>query len=198
MLSTIKRMMLGLGLGFGLMTASMAGEASDFALKDVAGKEVKLSDYKDKVVVLEWVNFNCPFVKKHYAGKHMPSLQEKYEAQGVVWLSINSGPENAKAGSLGPESMKAKAASMGNKATHILLDRDGKVGKEYGAKTTPHMVVINKGKVVYEGAIDSMATPDVKDCDKADNYVAMALDAVLSGKSVVKAKTKGYGCGVKY
>lgn len=198
MLVSMKRMMMGLGLAFSLMTVAVAKEAPDFTLKDTSGKEVKLSDYKDKVVVLEWINYNCPFVKKHYKGKHMPALQEKYTEKGVVWLAVNSGPENEKAGSFSPEKMTEKAESMGNKAAHILLDREGKVGKEYGAKTTPHMVVINKGEIVYEGAIDSMPTPKVEDCDKAENYVTKALDAVLEGKEVETAKTQGYGCGVKY
>lgn len=198
MLVSMKRMMMGLGLAFSLMTVAMAKEAPDFSLKDSQGNEVKLSDYKDKVVVLEWINYNCPFVKKHYSGKHMPSLQEKYTAKGVVWLAVNSGPENEKAGSFSAEKMNEKAEAMGSKVAHILLDREGKVGKEYGAKTTPHMVVINKGEIVYEGAIDSMPTPKAEDCEKADNYVVKALDAVLEGKEVETTKTQGYGCGVKY
>jgi len=198
MFSTMKNMMLGLGLSVGLMTVSIAGEASDFNLKDVDGKEVKLSEHKDKVVVLEWVNYSCPFVKKHYKGNHMQELQAKYQGKDVVWLSINSGPEDSKKGSHAPSEMKKVMESVSTKANYVLLDRDGSVGKAYGAKTTPHMVVINKGKVVYEGAIDSIKSADTADCDKADNYVAKALDSVLAGKSVETAKTQGYGCSVKY
>lgn len=190
--------MMGLGLAVGLSAVATAGEAPDFALTDVQGKEVKLADYKDKVVVLEWINFNCPFVKKHYSKNSMPALQEKYTAKDVVWLCINSGPEKPKAGSFGPEEMAKMAEKNGSKAAHILLDRDGSVGKAYGAKTTPHMVVINKGDIVYEGAIDSIASADTADLEKADNYVVAALDAVLAGEKVSKTKTKGYGCSVKY
>ncbi|BDS07566.1 thioredoxin family protein [Oceaniferula spumae] len=198
MFKSIKHTMMGLGLALSLSAVATAGTAHDFTLKNVEGKEVKLADYKDKVVVLEWINFKCPFVKKHYSKNHMPALQEKYTAKDVVWLCINSGPENAKAGSFGPAEMAKMAEKNGSKAANILLDRDGSVGKAYGAKTTPHMVVINKGEIVYEGAIDSMATADVADCEKADNYVVAALDAVLAGEKVGKSKTKGYGCSVKY
>lgn len=199
------RTILGLGIALGITTACSANEtanigdsAPDFTLKSTTGQEVKLSDLKDKIVVLEWINYNCPFVKKHYSKKHMPALQEKYAAKGIIWLAINSGPENAAVGSFNAETMNKTAAEFGSKASSILLDRDGAVGKAYHAKTTPHMVVINKGKVAYLGAIDSMPTANADDCDKADNYTALALDAILAGKEVKTTKSAGYGCSVKY
>ena len=115
-----------------------------------------------------------------------------------MWISVNSSAEGAQ-GYLAGSDLAARSEKEGNKASQIVLDTDGKVGKAYGAKTTPHMIVIDKeGKVAYNGALDSKATTDVADIDSADNYVAAAVDAVLSGKTVDKAKTQPYGCGVKY
>ena len=174
-------------------------DAPDFSLPAVgATEEVALSQYKDKVVVIEWVNFTCPFVKKHYKQGHMQALQKKYKELGVEWIAINSGPESADKGSYSAEEMEKHAKEHNVAAQHFVLDRDGKVGKAYGATTTPYFVIINKGKVVYQGAIDSIKSTDIADIEKADNYVAQALDATLAGKEVAKPITKGYGCGVKY
>lgn len=204
MFNKIKRSLLGLGIALGICstcyanTADIGSDAPEFTLPTTNGKEIKLADLKDKIVVLEWVNYNCPFVKKHYSSKNMTALQEKYAAKDIVWLSINSGPENPAVGSFNATAMNDAAKANGSKATHILLDRKGEVGKLYKAKTTPHMVVIHKGKVAYIGAIDSIPSANAEDCAKADNYVTLALDAILAGKVVKPAETQGYGCGVKY
>lgn len=186
---------------FGLV-ASHAVEinqpAADFAAKNVKGEPVSLADFKGKVVVLEWVNFGCPFVQKHYAGGNIPSLQESYTAKDVVWLTINSAAEG-KQGYHEPAKMAEEAAKQGNKATHFIMDTDGKVGKAYDAKVTPHMFIIGKdGKLLYDGAIDSKATTKTEDVASADKLFVKALDAVLAGKEVENAKNKPYGCGVKY
>lgn len=186
---------------FGLV-ASHAAEinqpAPEFTAKNVKGESVSLADFKGKVVVLEWVNYDCPFVKKHYAGGNIPSLQESYAAKDVVWLTVNSAAEG-KQGYHEPSKMAELAAKQGNKATHFIMDTDGKVGKAYDAKVTPHMFIISKdGKLVYDGAIDSKATTKTEDVATADKLFVNALDAVLSGKEVANAKNKPYGCGVKY
>jgi peroxiredoxin len=170
--------------------------APAFTVKNVKGEEVSLDKQKGKVVVLEWVNYDCPFVKKHYGAGNMQKLQEKYTGKDVVWITVSSaadGPLSEAAG------LTERSKKEGNKATQIVLDTDGKIGKAYGAKTTPHMFVINKeGKVAYNGAIDSKKTADAADIDSADSYISLALDSVLSGKTVDKAKTEPYGCSVKY
>ena len=178
--------------------AALAQPAPEFTAKSVKGEPVSLSDYKGKVVVLEWINLECPFVKKHYGSGNMQKLQETYTGKGVVWLTVNSSAEG-KQGYLEPAKMAATAAEKGSKATQILMDTDGKVGKAFDAKVTPHMFIINKeGVLVYDGAIDSKATADPKDIESADPLFANALDAVLAGKEVANAKNKPYGCGVKY
>lgn len=172
--------------------------APDFSLTDVNGTEYNLADLKGKVVVLEWFNHDCPFVKKHYGAKNMQKLQEKYTGEGVVWLSINS--SNEKDGAYrDAAATKAEGEKVDSKATALLLDASGTVGQAYEAKTTPHMYVINKeGILVYNGAIDSNSSADAKTIESATNYVTEALDAVLAGKEVETAVTKPYGCSVKY
>ena len=179
--------------------AAEPGDAAPaFSVKNTKGEEVTLASQKGKVVVLEWVNYECPFVKKHYGSGNIPKLQEKYTGKDVVWISVNSAAEDQQ-GYLAGADLAARSEKEGNKASQVVLDTDGKVGKAYGAKTTPQLVVIDKeGKVAYNGAIDSKDTTDVADIETADSYISDALDAVLAGKTVEKAKTKPYGCGVKY
>ncbi len=172
-------------------------KAPDFKLKDVDGKERTLAEFKGKWVVLEWTNYGCPFVKKHYEPGAMQALQTKYTAKGVVWLSICSSAEG-KQGFLTPEQWKKAMAEWKSVPTALLLDADGTTGLAYGAKTTPDMRVINgNGEIVYSGAIDNeMAIPG--NPAKATNYVAQVLDAVLEGKAPPVTSTKPYGCSVKY
>ena len=178
--------------------AEVGAAAPAFSAKDANGKEVSLASLKGKVVVLEWNNFGCPFVVKHYGSGNMQKLQETYTGKGVVWLTVNSASESNGA-YLAPAAALEKTAKNGWKGSHYLIDSTGAVGKAYGAKTTPHMFVINKeGVLVYNGAIDSKATTKADDITSSENYVAKALDATLDGKSVATAKTEPYGCGVKY
>ncbi len=181
------------------VSAKEVGKAApDFSVQDVTGKTVSLAEQKGKVVVLEWVNFGCPFVKKHYESGNLPKLQETYTGKEVVWLTVSSAGKDSGAFLEGSKLAEA-AKDKGNKATDILVDADGKMGKAYDAKVTPHMYIIDKeGKLVYNGAIDSIATSEKSDVDKADKLFANALDNVLAGKPVENAKNQPYGCGVKY
>jgi peroxiredoxin len=172
--------------------------APAFTLKDTSGKSHNLSDFKGKVVVLEWVNHGCPFVKKHYAPGNMQKLQKEATDKGVVWLSICSSAPG-KQGHMDAAAAAAKSKEVNANATAYLLDEDGTVGKAYNARTTPEMFVINKeGVLVYMGAIDDKPTADSGDIASAVNHVTAALEEVLAGKPVTVAKTKSYGCSVKY
>jgi peroxiredoxin len=169
-----------------------------FALKDLAGKERALAEFKGKVVVLEWFNHGCPFVIKHYGSGNMQKHQKAYTGKGVVWLSICSSSAG-KQGNDTPEGHAKTAKDKGTASTAILLDDSGEVGRLYGAKTTPHMFVIDaEGNLRYMGAIDSIASAKAADIEKAENYVAAALDALLKGESPKTTETKSYGCSVKY
>ncbi len=178
--------------------------APNFSLPSSDGKTYKLSDQRGKVVILEWLNHGCPFVKKHYNERHknMQKLQKKYTGKEVVWLSIISSAEG-KQGYSTPAKANADRKDKGAKSTAILIDKFGKVGKMYDAKTTPHMFVINpKGMLVYQGAIDNKPSADPEDIPGATNYVTMALDWAISPASAKDsfspASTKPYGCSVKY
>ena len=178
--------------------ADVGKPAPAFMAKDAKGNDVSLEALKGKVVVLEWVNHGCPFVVKHYGSQNMQKLQESYTGKGVVWITINSGSK-ASGSYTDAETTLKIAAEKGSKATHLIADDSGTIGKAYSAKTTPHMFVINKeGVLVYNGAIDSKKTTNPADIESSENYVAKALDEVLAGKEVTTAKTEPYGCSVKY
>ena len=180
-------------------TAVKVGEtAPDFTLKDTDGKDVKLADYKGKIVVLEWFNPGCPFVKKHHETLDtMAKLAKDYKDKDVVWLAINSGSEG-KQGAAQTENAKAK--KDWKIEYPILLDTTGATGKAYGAKTTPHMFVIGKdGKLAYSGAIDDHRAPGKPDAKTTvKSYVKNALDEIIAGKAVTDKTTESYGCNVKY
>jgi peroxiredoxin len=172
--------------------------APDFSLADANGKTHSLSQYKRKYVVLEWFNPECPFVKKHYGSGNMQKLQQQYTGKGVVWLTIDSNAPGTE-GNISPEQAEQITASWKTHQTALLLDPEGKVGRVYGAKNTPNMVVIDpEGKIAYQGAIDSKATPNPADIPNSTNYVKAALDESLAGKPVTTPQTKPYGCSVKY
>lgn len=178
--------------------ASIDSKAPDFKLKDSYGKEYSLNEFKGKTVVLEWINYDCPFVKKHYDSKNMQQLQEKYTQKGVVWLAICSSAKG-KQGHFTNDEINKRSKEHGAKFTAYLIDEDGTVGKMYGAKTTPHMFIVNSdGKLVYAGAIDDIKSTDKEDVKKANNYVSKALDEILSGQEVSTKTTTPYGCSVKY
>lgn len=182
-----------------LVAAPEVGKpAPEFALKDCDGKEHRLSDFKGKVVVLEWVNHGCPFVKKHYSGGNMQKLQKAATDKGVVWLSVCSSAPGKQGHMSGGEAGKMCKDVQSN-ATAYLLDEDGTVGTAYDAKTTPNMFVINEeGILVYKGAIDDKPSVDVADNATAKNYVMAAIEETLADKPVTVSSTKPYGCSVKY
>jgi peroxiredoxin len=183
---------------FAADSPAVGSNAPDFSLTDSNGKTQSVSQYKGKYVVLEWFNPECPFVKKHYGSGNMQKLQAEFTGKGVVWLSIDSSAPGLE-GYLTAEQANAKITEWKTKQTALVLDPDGKAGRSYGAKNTPHMFVINPdGKIVYEGAIDSKATPNPSDIASSTNYVKVALEESLSGKTVSNANTKPYGCSVKY
>jgi peroxiredoxin len=172
--------------------------APAFSAKNVKGETVSLADHAGKVVVLEWTNLSCPFVRKHYDSGNMQKLQESAAAKGVIWLTVNSSAEG-KQGFCSPEKMADCIQKEGIKSANVLLDSSGEVGKAYDAKVTPHMFIINKdGTLAYDGAVDSKSSTDKADVATAEPLFANALDAVLAGKAVTNAKNKPYGCGVKY
>lgn len=178
--------------------ASAGSAAPDFTLSGADGKSYNLAASKGKYVVLEWYNTGCPFVRKHYDSNNMQKLQETYTTKGVVWYSINSSAPG-KEGNLNAAEALEDMKKNNSKPTAMLLDPEGKVGQLYGAKTTPHMFVIDpKGKIIYAGAIDSKNSADTEDIPTSKNYVSAALDAAMAGKPVETASTKPYGCGVKY
>ena len=177
---------------------SIGQPAPDFTLTDCAGKKVSLSDYKGKVVVLEWINHNCPFVAKHYGSGNMQKLQKEAAEKGVVWISICSSAPG-KQGHMASADVAKSCAENGSQATAYVLDEDGKVGRTYGAKRTPEMYVINaEGVLVYHGAIDDKKSPDPAEIADAKNYVQAAVAETLAGKPVSVPKTEAYGCSIKY
>ncbi len=184
---------------FNIYGAVKNGEiAPNFTLLSSTKENIKLSDFKGKTVVLEWLNHGCPFVKKHYKSGNMQALQKKYTDQGVIWLSvISSAP--GKQGHSTPEQAESDKKKQKSNATAVLIDETGKIGKVYNALTTPHMYIINpKGILVYQGAIDNRPTADLEDVKGAKNYVALALEESLKNNKVKIGQTKAYGCSVKY
>lgn len=181
-----------------LGAAEVGAVAPDFTLIDTDGKQVKLAEYKGKVVVLEWFNPDCPFVKAAHTKGSLVKLAKTHAEKGVVWLAINSGA----AGKQGHGAERNRTARKDFTLDHpVLLDEDGKVGRAYGATNTPHMFVIDKaGKIAYRGAIDN--SPDGEGRSPADgtliNYVDQAISALTAGKAASTTSTKPYGCSVKY
>lgn len=172
--------------------------APDFRLTDVNGKAVSLSDFRGKTVVMEWNNPECPYVKKHYGSGNMQKTQAAAAKDGVAWLTINSGAPGKQGHMTGAEA-KATLAKNGARPAAYLLDPRGGVGRTYGAKTTPHMYIVNKaGALVYAGGIDDKPTPNPADIVGARNHVLAALSELKAGKPVSVATSRPYGCAVKY
>ncbi|QNM82627.1 thioredoxin family protein [Sphingomonas sabuli] len=182
-----------------VQAANVIGKpAPNFTLPSIDGKQVSLSDYRGKTVVLEWTNPECPFVRKHYGSGNMQKTQATAIKDGAVWLSINSGaPGNQ--GHMTAAEAKGVVAKSGARPTAYLLDPSGKVGHAYDAKTTPHMYIINKsGTLVYAGGIDDKPSADQADIKTARNHVLAALAEIKAGKKVSVATARPYGCSVKY
>ncbi|MCP4911771.1 MAG: redoxin domain-containing protein [Oligoflexia bacterium] len=196
----VKIFILFLGLSYSASAAEPGKMAEGFSLTSHEGKKVSLSDYKGKIVILEWFNHGCPFVRKHYDSRNIPNMQLAQQSnKDVVWLTIVSSAQG-KQGYLGSaKEATAKYKEENMRADAFLLDPSGKVGRMYKAKTTPQFTIIGKdGKIAYAGAIDSIPSSSADDIPHAKNYVELAMDQVLAGKPVKIAKTKPYGCSVKY
>jgi peroxiredoxin len=181
-----------------LASATVGQPAPAFTATDTSGKTVSLADFKGKHVVLEWVNPGCPYVVKHYSSANMQGTQKDATAKGVVWLSVNS--TAAEHGDYkAPAAMAQWMQSQKAAATATLMDADGKVGRAYGARTTPHMYIVDpKGTLVYAGAIDSKPTSNPADVTSATNHVKVALSEALAGKAISQPTTRAYGCSIKY
>jgi len=192
---------LCLGASFGLAfstpnasaaSATVGQPAPNFTLQGADGKTHSLAAYKGKFVVLEWTNPQCPFVHKFYDSGAMQTLQKEETGKGVVWLRINSS-------AAGHEGSQTYVKENHVAATNSLIDADGKVGHIYGARTTPHMFVINpQGELIYAGGIDNTPSPDPATIATAKNYVTAALDEAMAGKPVSTPTAPPYGCSVKY
>jgi hypothetical protein len=179
--------------------APQIGQAApDFTARDSKGATVQLSQYRGKTVVLEWTNADCPFTRKHYDSGNMQSVQSLAQRDGVVWLSVISSAPGKQGYVTGPA---ADLLTQSRQAapSAVLLDPSGAVGRLYGAKTTPHMFVIDKqGTLQYMGGMDSIATSDPEDIARAEPYLKEAMLAVEQGNPAPHALTKPYGCSIKY
>lgn len=172
--------------------------APDFTATGANGQPIQLSAYKGKVVVLEWTNHDCPFVKKHYESGNIPKLQKEAAAQGVVWLQVISSAPGQQ-GHVNAATAKQVNDYRESKPAGTVLDESGAVGKLYGARTTPHIFVIDQqGKLAYKGGIDSIPSNRPEDIAQAEPYARNAIQATLKGQQVAKASTQPYGCSVKY
>jgi peroxiredoxin len=179
-------------------TAETGKAAPDFTLTDHEGNTHSLSDFEGKVVVLEWINFDCPFVKKHYDSSNMQKLQQYYTAKDVVWLAINSSAEGMQ-GNFSNDEIAKRIQESNAAMTAYLIDTDGKVGHMYGAKTTPNMYIVDaEGNLAYAGAIDDNPAADPAVISGSKNYVQENLELIMAGKPVKMSKSKPYGCSVKY
>jgi peroxiredoxin len=178
--------------------ARVGDPAPDFTGTDTHGQTHKLSDYRGKFVVLEWTNNGCPYTQKHYNSGNMQALQKEWTAKGVVWFTILSSAPGAQ-GYMTAADENAYIGKVHADPTAAILDPTGTLGREYSARTTPHMFVIDPtGKLIYAGAIDDHPTTDVEDIKESKNYVSEALTEAMAGKPVATSSTRPYGCSVKY
>lgn len=201
-MKTLLSLALGTALAFGASAAGAAATvgqpAPAFTLTDSKGQRHSLSDFAGKTVVLEWFNHECPFVKKHYGAGNMQTQQAEATAKGTVWLVVNSSAPG-KQGHVGGEEAERILGEWKATPTAFLLDHDGTVGRAYGAKTTPHLFVIDgEGVLRYNGAIDSNPSADPADIPGATQFVREALADLGAGRPVARGTTQPYGCSVKY
>lgn len=193
---------LAFAVALPFMSAKAAPEigvtAPDFEATDIDGNAFKLSDHKGKIVVLEWTNHECPFVKKHYESGNMQKVQKAVAEQGVEWVTIVSSAQGRQ-GNVSDEEAKKIVEDAGATITTKIMDPSGEIGTMYDAKTTPHMFVINtEGTLVYAGAIDNNSSPNPATIEGAENYVLAAVNDLVSGNEVRTKQSQPYGCSVKY
>lgn len=203
--STLKyRVVMAQLLVAGMLLAGCAPKATavpvapDFALTDTYGTRHTLSNYRGQYVVLEWKNHLCPFVRKHYGSGNMQQLQREAAEKGIIWLSIISSAPGEQ-GYVSAEESNHITEQEKSAAAAVLLDPAGEVGRLYGAKTTPHMFIIDpEGHLIYEGGIDDKATTNLEDIKTARNYIKEAFALIEQGEKLKVTKTTPYGCSVKY
>ena len=189
---------LALAANSAFAVATVGQPAPAFTVQDSSGKTVSLANFKGKLVVLEWVNPGCPYVVKHYGSANMQGTQKDATTKGVVWLAVNS--TSADHGDYkAPAAMAQWMQGHKAAASTTLMDTDGKVGRAYGARTTPHLYIVDpKGLLVYAGGIDNKPSINPADIPGATNHVKVALGEALAGKAISQATTRPYGCSVKY
>jgi cytochrome oxidase Cu insertion factor (SCO1/SenC/PrrC family) len=181
-----------------LAAADIGQPAPAFTAPGADGRPLSLSAFKGKTVILEWTNHECPFVKKHYESSNIPLLQKEAAAKGIVWLQVISSAPGQQGHVDGATAQKLNA-SRGATPRGTVLDPDGKIGRLYGAVTTPHLYIIDpQGVLIYKGGIDSIQSSRKEDIAKADNYVKLALADIDAGRPVAQSNTRPYGCTVKY
>jgi len=189
---------LALVAGSAIAAPRVGEPAPDFTGVDTQGKTHRLADYRGKTVVLEWTNHDCPYVRKHYGAGNLQEQQREAAAQGVIWLSVISSAPGQQ-GHVSPAEADELTRSRKAAPHAVLLDPEGRIGRAYEAKTTPHMYIIDEaGKLVYLGGIDSLATADPADIPKATQYVRVALKERAAGQPISAPVTRPYGCSVKY
>lgn len=171
--------------------------APDFTLTSAEGEQVSLSDFRGRVVVLEWTNEDCPYVRKHYTGA-MQALQREATADGVVWLTIISSAPGTQ-GYVEGDAAREWRTRHGAHFTHLLADPTGETGRAYGAVTTPDMRVIDEqGRVIYAGGIDDRPSADVATLEGATPFVRVALEDHAAGRPVATPFAQPYGCSIKF
>jgi peroxiredoxin len=200
---SLARSVLALCAGLAALPMALAAPAvgqpaPDFTLTDTAGKTVRLSEFKGRHVVLEWVNPGCPYVRKHYQSANMQGTQKEVTGKGVVWLAINS-TEAQSYDYLAPDKLAGWMTRQKAAPTRTLMDPEGTVGRAYGARTTPHLYIVDpQGRLAYAGGIDSIPSSSADDIPKAVNYVKQGVSQVLAGQPLNPATTRPYGCSIKY
>lgn len=191
--------MIGALVSLLALAAPLPGQpAPDFSEASAQGDVVSLATVAGRTLVLEWTDHGCPFVEKHYVSGHMQALQKRAAAEGVTWIQVVSSPAEDASHADAHEVLAANS-ERGARPAFTLLDTDGSMARAYGARTAPHMFVIDAGGILrYSGAIDTIASADPEDLRYAQNYVEAALRQVLAGGEVVTTTTKPYGCPVTY
>lgn len=196
--STIAAVLLFVSAGVLAARAEVGHRAPGFIAVTTQGKKINLRQYRGRVVVMEWTNNDCPFVKKHYLSGNMQAMQKKFMGKGVIWLRVNSSARG-KQGHITPYQSRMYVRKRQVYATATILDEMGRLGRLYRIRTTPEVVVINqRGTLVYRGAVDNKPSTKLSDVKTAKNYLAAAIKSALAKKSVRVSQTKPYGCGVKY
>ena len=204
-MKTMIKTISAIGVGAMLMAANLTyakpevGQpAPSFEMVDTQGNAVDLASLEGKTVIMEWTNHQCPYVRKHYESGNMQALQKESVSDDVVWVSVLSSAPG-KQGYVEAEEANSIIAENGAAPTHMILDPSGELGQKYGAKTTPHMYIINaSGDLVYMGGIDSIPSADKADIENAENYVRTALTQIKSGEEITTPSSRPYGCSVIY